>query len=173
MANIDWMLTWSTVLAIATALMALAIIVTAIYAAIQLRHIKKTRSSTILMELHQIWDSDEYIKSRMLVNQYYSGINDKAASKNLIKNFESFEVRNSEEFFLLVRMANFFENLGYSVCEGHLTREQAIALFGGAAKGYWRLLEDYIRLYRIKAQPNVWVYFEYLANGCKGKKPNK
>lgn len=172
MANIDWMLTWNAVLAISTAVMALAIIITAIYAVIQLRHIKKARYSVLLMDLHQTWDSDEYIKSRVLINQHYSGINDEAASKNLIKAFESFEVRSSDEFFLVVRLVNFFENLGYSVCEGHLDRKQAMAIFGDAAKRYWHLVGDYVSFYRNKTQPGVWVYFEYLAKGCTGKKPN-
>ena len=90
-SGIDWTLTWNTVLAISTSIMAIAIVAGACLAVLQLVHIRKSRYSSLLMQLHQTWDSKEYIKS--------------------------LDADDAVEFYEIVRLANFFENLGYLVCD--------------------------------------------------------
>ena len=166
MTNIDWALTWNAVLAISTAVMASAIIATAIFAVWHLLHIKKARYSDLLMRLHQIWDSKEYIRSRRMVNQYSSGSTPEEASQNLKESMKSFDEVDAEEFFIMIRLANFFENLGYLTCKGYLGRKHALELFGSAAKRYWSLFFGFVsyqRHERVQAQPDAWIYFEDLA----------
>lgn len=166
MANIDWTLTWNTVLAISTALMVLAIAITAGYAIVQLRHIKKTRCSDLLMRLDEIWDSKDYIHSRWMINKYGYGTTLEEASQNLKEAMMSFDEVNAEEYFIIVRVANFFENLGLLTHNDYLTRKEALGLFGSAARRYWRLFSDfayYRRQYSTPKQSDAWVYFESLS----------
>jgi hypothetical protein len=172
MSIIDWNLTWNMILAIATVVMALAIIATAIFAIIQLSHIKKSRYSGLLMQLHQTWESKEYTRPRRLINQHCGNSTMEEASQKLKESLKSWDETDAEEFYSVVRLANFFENLGYLVCNGHLGREDALELFGSTAKRYWELLFvsiNYHRTERENPQPDAWIYFEYLAKGCQNK----
>ena len=166
---IDWMLTWTTVLAIFTALMSLAIIIAGFFAGKQLQHIKRANNSSLIMQLHQTWDSQEYIHSRTMINQHNKGSTPEEASRNLTESLKSFNETDADEFFIMARIANFFENLGYLTCEGHLESKHALELFGSPAKRYWRLFSGLINFLREEsdeAQPDAWVYFQYLAEGC-------
>lgn len=166
MTYIDWTLTWSTVLAISTALMALAVAGTAVFAIVQLCNIKKARNSDLLMRLDQIWDSKDYIHSRKMINQYGYGSTPEEASQNLKEAMISFDEANTEEYFIMIRVANFFENLGLLTCKNYLKPKDALELFGGAAKNYWNIFSvwaNYARHKRDNPHPDAWVYFEKLA----------
>lgn len=162
----EWTLTWNTVLAISTVVMAVAIVVTAIFAIVQLWNFKKARYSTLLMQLDLTWDSIEYIHSRMMINQYGYGSTPEEESQNLKEAIISFSEANSEEYFLMIRIANFFENLGFLVCNDYLNRKDALALFESAARRYWSLFGGFARYRRDEStpkQPDAWVYFEDLS----------
>jgi hypothetical protein len=166
---IDWMLTWSTtVLAISTAIMAGAIAITAGYAIVQLIHAKKARYSSLLMQLHQIWQSNEYIEARTMMNRYCTGISLEDAAKAITKSLKRLDETNVKKYFVIIRPAEYFENLGFLACNGHLEGKQAIELFGDAAARYWKLYKGFAE-YKQKHDPlskRMWVNFEYLALGC-------
>ena len=169
MSTSDWMLVWSAILALSTVIMAIAIGFTAIYAAVQLRHLKRARRSSILMELAQAWDSDKNVEARKILSVYSEGIPFDKAAKDLASDVKILDKENADKFYTIVRVANFFENLGLLTCEGHLDRKDAMELFGSAAKRYWLLMKDvanYQRKEADKPQPDIWKYFEYLGNGC-------
>ena len=168
MAAIDW----SIMLSISTAIMACAITITAIYAGIQLLNIKRARCSDLLMRLLQTWGSNDYNYSRRIINQHGKGSTLEEGSQNLRKSLISFDEEDAEEYFIMVRVANFFENLGYLTCKGLLHRDQALELFGGSSKRYWGLFHGFADFLRNESEnklPDTWVYFEYLALGCKKK----
>lgn len=101
MSNIDWTVTWNTVLAVSTTVMALAIAATVIYAWLTLRHNKKARYADLLMRLHEIWDSKEYIQSRMMVNKYCHGTTPEESCQNLKGAVVAFDKNDAEEFHYL------------------------------------------------------------------------
>ena len=172
MANIDWTLTWNMILAIFTAVMALAIGIMATFAIIQWKHFKKARYSALLMQLDQMWNSTEYIKARNKVNEYAKGSTQEEKSKTLKDTMVSLDEANAEEYLTAVRIANFFENLGFLTCKDYLTREDALELFGGAARNYWNLfsaLAQYDRSERDVKRTDVWIYFEKLALEASNK----
>jgi len=108
-----------------------------------------------------------------MINQYGCGSTLEEASKNLKKSLIAFEKDNTEEYYIIVRVPNFFENLGLLVCTGYLNRNDAVELFGGATKNYWRLFSaviNYDRSERDEPRPDVWVYFEKLAQGSPKNK---
>jgi len=163
---------WNAVLAISTSAMAIAIVFSAFYAAIQLQDIKKTRHSALLMQLHQIWDSDSLINARQILNEYCEDISFKEAGVQIAKDVRLLDRENQDKFYIIVRLANFFENLGYLTCKGHLDKKHSLEIFGSAANKYWLLMKDiayYKRTKPDKAQPDIWKYFEYLGKGCPKK----
>ena len=165
MTYIDWTLTWNTVLAISTAIMALAIIATAVFASVQLWNIKKARCSDLLMRLDQIWDSNDYICSRSMINQHASGSTFEEASQNLKESLVPLDEANAEEYFIMVRIANFFENLGFLVCKGYLNHKDAFELFGSSVQRYWKLFSEFAYYRRCDGTPkqqDAWIHFESL-----------
>ncbi len=159
-------LTWNTVLAIATAVMALAIVITAIFAIVQLWNIKKARCSDLLMRLDQIWDSNDFIRSRSMINQKASGSTLKEASQKLKESLVSLDKANAEEYFIMIRIANFFENLGFLVCKDYLNYNDALELFGSSVHRYWKLFSEFTRYRRDSTtlkQPEAWKHFESLS----------
>ncbi len=169
----EWMLTWNTVLAISTAVMVLAIGATVIYAWLTVRHNKKARYSDLLMRLHQIWDSKAYIQSRRMVNQYCSGTTPEEECQNLKEAIVTFDETDAEEFYIIVRISNFFENLGFLGRKEYIIREDALELFGAAARYYWNYFSataQYLRFEAVKKQPDAWIYFEDFASGFPNEK---
>jgi len=167
MANINWTLTWNTVAAISTALMAVTIIFTVIFAVKQLLSMKGTRCSDLLMELDQTWNSKEYIRSRKMIHDYSHSSNSEEAPQSLKEALKTFEETNAEEFFIMIRIANFFENLGFLGRKKYLDRKDALELFGDTAQNYWNLFSAFVsyqREEREEKQPRAWVYFEDLAS---------
>ena len=172
--TIDWTLTWNTVLAISTALMAIAIVVTAIFAIVQLWNVKKTRCSDLLMRLDQIWDSNDFIHSRSMINQHAGELTLEEASKSLKELLVSLDKTNAEDYFIMVRIANFFENLGFLVCIGYLNHKDAYELFGASAERYWKLFSEFTNYRRYGGEPkqrDAWIYFESL--GTRIPKENR
>ncbi len=170
---IDWTLTWITVMAISTSIMALAIIVTAIYAVIQLIDIQGTRCSNLLMQLHQTWDSAEYIKSRTMINKHCCAPDLDACSQKLKEAMKNYEDDDAEEYYIMLRVANFFENLGFLGRKKYLKRKDAIDLFGDTVANYWNLfsaMAKYDRYEREDPQLEARVYFEELASEFSNKK---
>ena len=78
----------------------------------------------------------------------------------------SLDESNSDDYFTMVTVANFFENLGFLTCKGYLARKDALELFGGAALNYWNIfskLAYYDRYERETKRTDAWLYFEKLA----------
>jgi len=146
-------------------LMALAITATAVFAIVQLWNIKKSRCSDLLMRLDQIWDSNDYIRSRSMINQDTSGLTLEEASQNLKELLVSLDESNTEEYFIMIRIANFFENLGFLVCKNYLNHKDAFELFGSSAQRYWKLFSEFARYRRYDGTPkqqDAWIHFEIL-----------
>ncbi len=136
--NIDWSLTWTMVLAISTAIMALAIIIAGLFANGQLESIKKARYSDLLMRFDQIWDSVDYTRSRQAINSKAKGSSDR-----LCKSLIPLEKKDCEEYYDMIRVPNFFESLGLLTCRDYLKRRDALELFGDSARRYWGLFSKY------------------------------
>jgi len=172
MGYYDWMLTWNMVLAISTAVMALAIIITAVFAIVQLLNVKKARCSDLLMRLNQVWDSDEYIRSRRTVNRHASGLNLEEQSQSLKESLIAYNDYNAEEYFIMIRVANFFENLGFLIGKKYINRKETLELFGSAANRYWKLFSQFTYYRRNDCTPkqeDAWEYFQTLSTNPKMK----
>jgi len=63
---------------------------------------RRARESETLMRITQRWDSEELIKARQFVAEH---------KDNLQEAIEEYEKQNREEYFLLTKVANYFEDM--------------------------------------------------------------
>lgn len=167
MTNIDWTLAWTTILGISTAVMALAIGITAVFAIVQLLHFKKSRYSALLMQVIEVWNSTDYVMARNMIAKHTHGKTEEEVANNFKESMITLDKDSSEDYLTMIKVANFFEYLGFLTCKkDYLTREDALDQFGGASRYYWSIfsaLAYYDRLEREPKRTDVWIYFEKLA----------
>lgn len=66
------------------------------------------------------------------------------------------------KYFLITKVGNYFEDVGFLVDKGYLRRELVKDLLGDSAKYYYKLFENYIMGKR-QADPDLYERFERLA----------
>lgn len=179
----DWACGWNAVLAISTLVMALAIIITAVFAIIQLNHIKRARYSDLLMRFDQIWDSEEFRRSRHFINSNAKGATLKESSICLKEILIPLDEGDSPKYYDTIIIANFFESLGRLACMEYMKKDDVIEMYGSAARRYWELFSEFTQYLRFESKrntPSAWICFECLAtqsfdhSKCKtGLKNNK
>lgn len=102
----------------------------------QWQAIRKARTAQVIVSLMSVWDSPETVESRRKVNE---------SGSNLKKDYESADKANQiEAYGSLIRVANFFDEVGALVAEGLLERAIAYDVWGKAEKTYYRLYEPMI-----------------------------
>ena len=108
----------------------LAIIITPVviglgffFAQRQLVSNRNTRMTEIVLSITARWDGAEMQASRQKVNKLGS---------NLWQELKAAETENREDFYVLLRVADFFDGIGLLVMEGFLARDMAYDLLGAA-----------------------------------------
>jgi len=150
--NIDWTLTWTMVQAIFTALMAVAIIVTAGFAVKQLRETAQARHAEVLGRIHEILGDWQVICARQKV-------------KSLPVNFE-IESLNDEQRDAIELVTRSFDRAGFYLwC--NLIREDLILPEYPGALWYWQKLEHYVKRQREVEGYEARRFFEYMASRTK------
>lgn len=125
-------------------------------AAWELDSMRKSRESQLLVYLSEIWESAEYTKARRAVVDH---------ENILAQRMKEYEKKNSEEHFLLVKVSNYFEDVGILVDKRYLSRKIIMELMGTSVKYYYKLYKDYIIQLRNEGkEPDFYKYFERLAN---------
>jgi len=108
----------------------------------------------------------------MTINKHCSGATPEESCEKLKDAVVAFDKDDAEEFYIIVRIANFFENLGFLGRKEYIIREDALELFGTTARNYWNLfsaLIKYLRYEREEPQADAWIYFEDFALGFPNK----
>ena len=117
--------------------------------------VRKSRESGLLVHLSEMWNSDEYIKARRVVGEH---------ENNLAQKMKEYEEKNQENYFLIVKVGNYFEHMGILVDRKFLSRDVVVELFGDSIKYYYGLYKDYVTQYRQEKEPSdLYIYFEHLA----------
>lgn len=102
----------------------------------QWQAMRNARIAQVVISLMSVWDSPEMAESRRKVNE---------SGDNLKRDYESADKANQiEAYSSLIRVANFFDELGVLVAEGFLQTCVAYGVFGKAEKTYYRLYEPMI-----------------------------
>jgi hypothetical protein len=115
----------------------------------------KRRHTGFLLDLMQTWRSDSFVEARRIVNQY---------AENLGEAIEKYDKENEPEYYTLIKVANFFEDLGTLVRRGELTKQEIRDYFSESIEHYYHLYSKYIERHRQDIL-NLYKGFENLAKG--------
>lgn len=107
----------------------------------QLASAKNARMSEIVMAITARWNGPELEEGRHRINKLGSG---------LAVAIQEADASNSDDFYPLVRVANFFDALGLLVMEGFLSRQMAYDLFGAAEEHYYGLYKPVLEDVRLR-----------------------
>ena len=141
-------------MALATSLIALSAFYALVFQLRGMSEERRARESETLMRITQRWDSEELIKARLFVAEH---------KDELKEAIEEYQEQNREEYFLITKVANYFEDIGSLADRGYLRRKLIKDLLGDAAKYYYRLYQTYITQNRQKGATNLYEHFERLA----------
>lgn len=113
-----------------------AIIIGIIIALIEINLVRKSAHSQLLMSLYDAWESDSLTESKYLLR--------KAGSKSeVLRKIEEYGEKQEKEYFIILRVANYFEHIGLLVNSGYLTDKDIESLMGSNVINYYGVYESY------------------------------
>jgi len=148
MTNVDWMLTWNTVQAVFTALMAIAIIVAAVFAVRQLREAARARHAEVLSQIHEILGDPKVVAARQTV-------------KSLPQNFE-IESLNDQQRNAVELVTRSFDRVGFYLRCKLIPEDLVLPEYPGAL-WHWQKLKHYVEHQRKAEGYEARCFFEYMA----------
>lgn len=114
----------------------------------------KTRHGQFMLHLGERWTSLLLMESRKRTNELGEGLSAKLLEPN---------VEQKEEFYYLVAVAIFFEDLGNAVKKEWVTLQEADDFFGPSISRYYRFYKSYIESeQKHKKDPRILQYFREL-----------
>ncbi len=128
-----------------------------LYARSQVRAVEKTRRLNLLLRLAERWESLLLRRARGIV--YRSG-------RNFGRDIRSYKKKGGEDYFCLVALANFFEDMAILMNENQISLSEIKGRFKSAITYYYDQFEDYIRAMQ-KAHPTNYECFADLARKLK------
>lgn len=113
-----------------------AILIGVIIALIEINYMRKSTHSELLMNLYQIWESDYLSESRRLLKEIGS-------KSELERRMEEYGKKQQKEYFIVVRVANYFEHIGHLVNRKYLKAKDIEGLMGSNVTKYYEIFEGY------------------------------
>lgn len=110
---------------------------------------KNANMSEIILDISARWQSAEMERSRRVIRE-----NKERLGETIVTAYES---DTQEQYYDLVRVADFFDALGLMVVEGFLDRKIAYSMFGEVEKVYF----DWYRPIFEAPKPHFGVYLKY------------
>ncbi len=145
------------VIAVAAAFTVAILLAAAFLAWHEVRCIERAREAQLLTDLSRRWDEELLRESRETAEKYTNGRQLRQALGNLKKN-------NDKEYYILLRLPSFFEDLGLLVSSQCFSRQLANDLFGTAIKYHYNRYELAIKYLRKKYKDeNIYKFFTDLA----------
>lgn len=148
------------VTAIAAVLTIGVLLAAAVCAWLELHHIERAREAHILADLSRRWDEELLREPRQAVEKYKDGTKLEQAVKE-------FKENNDEQFYMLLRLPDFFEELGLLVEYDCLNLQLAKDMFGTAIKYHYTGYKPTIEFLRSEYKDKtIYKFFEDLAKKC-------
>ena len=135
MPNDGWIAIGTAAYAFGTGLILFVLVAAAFFARSQLGSMEKSRELSLLIRLGERWDSPILRRARRIAVR---------AGKNLSRDLSRHRKRNSEEYYLLMALANFFEEMGILWKEGQVELDQLADRFRGNVLRYGRDYRQFI-----------------------------
>jgi hypothetical protein len=146
---------WSEVTAIATSLLALGLLGAfgaAIFAAQQVREVRKSREAQMAAEFFRRWNEDALVEARRMVNRFQS-------PDELRDAFVAFVAADAPEAYVLYRELDYFEQLAAMQSLGAFDLELIKLLLGRTLIERWEMWRPAIHA---AYGPGVYPMFEGL-----------
>lgn len=143
---------WTVVSSLATVGILLVAGIASWWAKGQVQEGKHARQLSSLARLSDTWSSDLIRRARRIVA---------LGEQNFEQVWRKLEEESSEDYFTLVALANFFEDLAILEKEGQLTLDQVIDRFGTTLIYYHKIYEGLISEQQ-KEDPSVLENFDKL-----------
>lgn len=155
-SNEVWLVIGTAVYAVFSVLTFGVLLIAAIGALRQLNLADQERRLGILLELSSRWDSATLRAARRIVN---------SSGENLLKDSKKYLDSNDPKLYLLLAVANFFEDIGIVTIKRRLwSVEEASDRFGPSVVYYHDLFSDYIKDEQAKDKDDRFLeYFSKLA----------
>jgi len=154
--------TWTDIVTAIAAVLAFGVLIfAALYARHQLHSMEKTREAQLLADLSRRWDEELLTESRQAVGKYKNG-------SELSQSLEELRNRSDEQYYVILRLPDFFEDLGLLVNKKCLSLQLAKDMFGTAVKYHYNLYKDTIEnMRKIYKDQTIYKFFEDLAEEIK------
>jgi Domain of unknown function (DUF4760) len=135
---------------------------TAIAAIVQLRHLARSNRISVLNELRQTYESEQFQAARSFVRVKISQhLNDRSFRHQLHNPSE----RTDETRAAVTKMgtvANVYEGMGALVKAGMIDQRLVFELWGSAVVADWTMLAPYTAMMRVRKGRQIFEHFEYL-----------
>jgi hypothetical protein len=146
--------------AVATAITAVGVIfagLAAAWAGRQVREAERTRHATAAIEVASRWEGEPLVTSRRRALTY-------PTKEALRDGYLQAKRDRTDEYFILQRLPDFFEDLGVMERMGGLGLEWIRLTLGSAIRDYWRAWQPVVKAVRDAGQPTMGENFERLAD---------
>ena len=149
------------VTAVAAALSFFILLAAAIIAKREINCMDRTREAELLEDLSRRWDEELLRESRQAAEKYENGTKLKEAVKELSE-------KNDKQYYVLLRLPDFFEELGLLVNYQCLFPQLAKDMFGTAIKYHYARYEPTVKLLReTYKDQTIYKFFEDLTKKCQ------
>ena len=155
-----WLIIWTAVYAAFTVFVTMVLFAAALAAVHQLVEAQTARKVQILTDLSRRWDDLVLSESRRKVNTFIGD------PERLSRTLKRLDKKNRADYYVIIRVANFFEDLAILVGEDALSLELVKNSLGGPIRHYWSLFRCYI-LAAQEESPADFEHFARLARDLK------
>jgi len=149
---------WTDKGAFAVSLTTLLVLgVALLFAWLQVKAARNTVQVQLIADLSRRWDEQDVVESRKRASYYADG-------QALLKAFQEVFENHPDDYYILIRVPNFFENLEVLVEEGAISLDVVEKLLGSPAVYWWKRWEASVKYLReAHDQPTAYEKFEDLA----------
>lgn len=160
--NWSWLKTYQTF--VAGSIGAFLLLWAAVVAMFQLRAARRTSYADLLVRLAEEWNSDSFIESRRLVMRLTPvGMEQEKQRSQVMERMKTAEQKGHNDYFLLTRPLDFFEELAFLIRKNYILLEDARRTFGGPMVNYYKLFEDYVKeMRKIPGDENAYKELEHI-----------
>lgn len=138
---------------------ALLLLWVAAVAMFQLRAGRRTSYAELLGRLTEEWNSDSFIKSRHLIMKLAPvEMEEGEQRRNVKERMKVARQEKHEDYFLLTKPLDFFEELAFLIRKDYIPLEDAQRTFGDPMIEYYKLFEDCVKEMRdIPGNENAYI----------------
>ena len=149
------------------------LLVAAIFAILQLRAARRISYADLLVKLAMDWNCEEFIKSRKRILEVAPiGLSEVEQRSKLKEQFLTAQKDRSEDFFILTKPLDFFENLALLIRKHYIPMEDASRTFGDAMVVYHDIFKGCIDELRSRPEnKNAYRELEEVTKQPKKQRP--